>query len=64
MSFSYMFRALAILQIVAGETHPELASIHLNLGLMYQEVEQIQATIDSYQLSLQQNITMYTEDNV
>lgn len=48
MSFAYMNRALAILNIVAGENHPEIASIYLNLGLMYQEVEQIQATIDSY----------------
>jgi hypothetical protein len=39
--------------LVAGDTHPELASVYLNLGLMYQEVEQQQATIDSYTINLQ-----------
>jgi len=53
MSFTYMFRSLNILYLVAGDTHPELASIYLNLGLMYQEVEQQQATIDSYAINLQ-----------
>lgn len=64
MSFTYMHRALNILSLCAGDVHPEIASIYLNLGLMYQEVEQIQATVDSYKMSLQQNQTMYTEDNV
>lgn len=39
MSFNYMHRALNILSLVAGQNHPEVASIYLNLGLMYQEVE-------------------------
>jgi len=30
-----MYRALHILQIVTGDYHPEIASIYLNLGLMY-----------------------------
>lgn len=39
MSFTYMHRALMILSLVAGDNHPEIASVYLNLGLMYQEVE-------------------------
>jgi len=64
MSFNYMHRALNILSLVAGQNHPEVASIYLNLGLMYQEVEQISATVDSYQMSLSQNVSMFGEDNV
>ena len=64
MSFNYMHRALNILTLVAGQNHPEVASIYLNLGLMYQEVEQIEATVDSYQMSLAQNVAMFGEDNV
>lgn len=64
MSFTYMHRALNILSVVAGDNHPEIASIYLNLGLMYQEVDHQQATQDSYQVSLQQNINMYGEDNI
>lgn len=48
-----MHRALTILSFVAGDNHPEIASVYLNLGLMYQEVENNQATIDSYSLNLQ-----------
>lgn len=64
MSFTYMHRALNILSLVAGDSHPEIASIYLNLGLMYQEVEQQQATVDAYAINLQQNIQMYGEDNI
>lgn len=34
-----MHRALAILNLVTGDYHPEVASIYLNLGLMYQEID-------------------------
>lgn len=64
MSFSYMHRALNILSLVAGDSHPEIASIYLNLGLMYQEVEQQQATADAYAINLAQNVQMYGEDNI
>ena len=53
MSFAYMYRALNLLCMVAGDSHPEIASIYLNLGLMYQELEDQQATIDSYSINLQ-----------
>ncbi len=64
MSFTYMHRALLILSLVAGEIHPEIASVYLNLGLMYQEIENQQATVDSYTINLQQNISMYGEENI
>lgn len=56
MSFTYMHRALLILSLVAGDNHPEIASVYLNLGLMYQEIDNQQATIDSYSINLQQNL--------
>jgi hypothetical protein len=64
MSFTYMHRALLILSLVAGDYHPEIASVYLNLGLMYQEIENHQATIDSYTINLQQNVQMFGEDNL
>jgi len=59
-----MHRALLILSLVAGDNHPEIASVYLNLGLMYQEVDNQQATIDSYQINLQQNVQMFGEENL
>lgn len=38
-AFEYMYRALTILKISAGENHPDISSIYLNLGLMYQDFE-------------------------
>lgn len=64
MSFTYMHRALLILSLVAGDNHPEIASVYLNLGLMYQEIENHQATIDSYTINLQQNVQMFGDDNL
>ena len=51
-SFAYMQRCLDILQIVAGDYHPEIAQIYANLGLMYEEIENHQASIDANQTSL------------
>ena len=33
--FEYMNRALTILQLAAGDIHPEIASIYMNLAVMY-----------------------------
>jgi hypothetical protein len=30
-----MYRALSILKVSAGEDHPDIAALYLNLGLMY-----------------------------
>jgi len=51
-----MHRALLILSLVAGDIHPEIASVYLNLGMMYQEVDNTQATLDSYQINLQSSL--------
>jgi hypothetical protein len=64
MSFGFMTRALGLLSLVAGDQHPEIASIYLNLGLMYQEVDQPLDTAEAYQNNLQQNIGMYGETNI
>ena len=53
--FDYMHKALSILQISVGEFHPEIASIYLNLGMMYQEIEKNEAALDAYTQYLKQN---------
>lgn len=46
MGFENMWRALSILQTVCGEYHPEIASIYLNLSMMYQEIDKNEAAVD------------------
>lgn len=63
-SFAHMYRCLDILQVVAGDCHPEIPSINANLGLMFEEVEQFRESIDAYQLCLQQLIGLYGKDSI
>jgi len=37
--FEYMYRSLHILKMCCGDNHPEISSTYLNLGLMYQEID-------------------------
>lgn len=46
--FEYLHRSLSILQSAIGEYHPELASIYLKLGLVYQEVDNLDAALEAY----------------
>ena len=46
--FEYLHRALGILQASIGEYHPEIASIYLKLGLVYQEVDNLDAALEAY----------------
>jgi tetratricopeptide (TPR) repeat protein len=46
--FEHMYRALSILKVSAGENHPDIAALYLNLGLMYQDFEHFQAAIDCF----------------
>ena len=59
-----MQRALKLLQIITGGIHPEIASIYLNFGVMYQETENHEAAVMSYINNLQQNISMLGEENI
>jgi protein TIF31 len=43
MGFDYMYRSLNIMQLSCGEFHPDIANIYLNLGLMYQEMDNNEA---------------------
>lgn len=45
-ALEYMQRAYAIMQIACGEYHPEIANIVMNLGMMYQEVDNNEAAIE------------------
>ena len=57
--FEHMHRALAILKMSSGDYHPEICNIYLNLGLMYQEIQAMQAALDVYQIHLNQTLHMF-----
>jgi len=59
-----MYRALQILKISAGENHPDIAALYLNLGLMYQDFEHFQAAIDCFLESLYRNIALFGESHL
>jgi protein TIF31 len=59
-----MYRSLNILKIVCGENHPDISSIYLNLGLMYQDFENFQAAIDCFLESLYRNISLFGENHI
>lgn len=59
-----MHRALNILKIAAGENHPDISSIYLNLGLMYQDFDHFQAAIDCFIESLYRNINLFGENHI
>ena len=48
-----MYRALNILKMSAGDFHPEVGNIYLNLGLMYQEIQALKESLEVYQLHLE-----------
>ena len=59
-----MYRALAILNVCAGDNHPDLAAIYLNLALMYQDIENHHAAIDCFSQALHRNIDLYGEKHM
>ena len=59
-----MYRSLKLLKMIAGDNHPEIGSIYLNLGLMYQEVDMNPDAIDCYQNNLKQNVNMVGEMHI
>ncbi len=59
-----MYRALNILKVTCGENHPDISSIYLNLGLMYQDYENFQAAIDCFSESLYRNIQLFGEKHL
>lgn len=58
-----MLKSLKILEVVAGSNHPDVSSIYLNLGMMYQDVENFNAAIDCYTESLYRNMALYGNDH-
>jgi len=58
-----MHRSLKILEVVCGSNHPDISSIYLNLGMMYQDVENYNAAIDCYMDSLFRNLALYGENH-
>ena len=59
-----MHKALKILQTVVGDNHPDIAAISLNLGLMYQDVENHAASIECFKYSLKKNEAIYGHDHL
>ena len=48
----------------AGDYHPEIGNIYLNLGLMYQEIQALPEALEVYQLHLQQMQFMFGENHM
>jgi len=46
--FEYLHRALNILQSSVGDYHPEIASIYLKMGIIYQEIDNMEASLEAY----------------
>jgi len=59
-----MYRSLSILKVVCGANHPDISSLYLNLGLMYQDIENYQAALDCYLESLYRNIALFGEEHL
>ena len=59
-----MHKSLKILQVVCGDNHPDISAIYLNLGLMYQDVDNYNAAIDCYMDSLYRNIALYGDQHI
>jgi tetratricopeptide (TPR) repeat protein len=52
------------MQTVCGEYHPEIASLYLNLGMMYQEVENHEAAVDALIQYANQTTYMFGENHI
>jgi len=52
------------MQVACGEYHPEIANIYLNLGMMYQEVDNNEAAIEALSQYVQQNVQMFGEKHI
>lgn len=59
-----MLKSLNILKVVCGDNHPDISSIYLNLGLMYQDIENYHAAIDCFMDSLYRNIALYGDSHI
>jgi protein TIF31 len=59
-----MYRSLKILKAVCGENHPDISAIYLNLGLMYQDLENFESAILCFKESLRRNIDLYGADHI
>lgn len=62
--FEYLHRGLAILQASIGEYHPEIATIYLKLGLVYQEVENMEGALEAYIQHADQTRNMFGEEHI
>lgn len=59
--FECMQRAIKILSQVCGDNHPDISSIYLNMGLMYQDADMMDRAISAFKESLFRNMALYGE---
>jgi protein TIF31 len=59
-----MYRSLSILNVVVGDQHPDISSLYVNLGLMYQDVDNHQAAIDCFFEALYRNIHLFGDKHM
>ena len=63
-AFEYMRKSIQILEVVCGSNHPDISSMYLNLGLMYQDVENYNAAIDCFMDSHYRNVALYGDCHI
>ena len=59
-----MRKSIKILEVVCGSNHPDISSMYLNLGLMYQDVENFNAAIDCFMDSHYRNVALYGDCHI
>jgi tetratricopeptide (TPR) repeat protein len=59
-----MSRALIILKTIAGENHPDIASLYLNTGLMLKDMDRIPEAVNYYKRSLHASVELFGEEHV
>ena len=62
--FEYLHRGLAILQASIGEYHPEIAGIYMKMGMVYSEMEQLDAALEAYTQHVDQIKNMLGDEHV
>ncbi len=52
------------MNVICGDNHPDISSCYLNLGLMYQDIDNFQAALDCFLESLYRNIYLFGEKHL
>jgi tetratricopeptide (TPR) repeat protein len=59
-----MMKSLNILQNCAGYNHPDISNIYMNLGMMYQDADMLEDSIQCYKETLTRKILLFGESHL